>query len=139
MTADMTMTEPMKDWTLMASHGVVLFFIAANPEATMREMADELGITERRIARIVKDLSEAGMITVERTGRRNIYTVNEEAHFRHPTLSHIRLGRFVNAINEDGDSKPADEKRSTPVVATMGLLASFEWLAQPLASVALLA
>ena len=84
-----------KNWNLMATHGVVLFYIAANPDSTMRQMSESLNLTERRIAQVVRDLSEADLLTVKRNGRRNSYSVNPEANFRHPTLSHITLGHFV--------------------------------------------
>ena len=87
-----------KNWNLMATHGVVLFYIAANPDATMRQMSEALNLTERRIAQVVRDLAGADLLSVKRNGRRNAYTVNPEASFRHPTLSHIRLGRFVKMI-----------------------------------------
>jgi hypothetical protein len=35
---------------------------------------------------------------VTRNGRRNSYSVNPNAQFRHPTLSHITLGKFVEMI-----------------------------------------
>jgi DNA-binding transcriptional regulator GbsR (MarR family) len=82
----------------MATHGVVLFYIAANDDSTMREMSEALGITERRIAQVVRDLSDAELLSVRKDGRRNSYSVNLDAHFRHPTLSHIKLARFVDAL-----------------------------------------
>lgn len=95
------MREGLNDsWTLMASHGVVLFYIAANPNATMREMAEPLMLTERRITGIIRDLSGAGMIEVAKVGRRNSYRVKGEAYFRHPTLSHIKLQTFVDALHQ---------------------------------------
>ena len=87
-----------QNWTLMASHGVVLFYIAASPDKTMREMAEALELTERRIVRIVRDLSDAGMLEVTKSGRRNVYRVNEDASFRHPTLSHVKLSALVQAL-----------------------------------------
>jgi hypothetical protein len=88
-----------KNWNLMATHGVVLFYIAANPDSTMRQMSESLNLTERRIAQVVRDLAEADLLTVTRTGRRNSYAVNPDANFRHPTLSHIRLGHFVRMLS----------------------------------------
>lgn len=88
-----------KNWNLMATHGIVLFYIAANPESTMRQMSEALSLTERRIAQVVRDLSEAGLLTVNRNGRRNSYSVNPNAGFRHPTLSHITLGKFVEVLS----------------------------------------
>ncbi len=88
-----------KNWNLMATHGIVLFYIAANPESTMRQMSEALSLTERRIAQVVRDLAEAELLTVVRNGRRNSYSVNPHAGFRHPTLSHITLGKFVEVLS----------------------------------------
>jgi DNA-binding MarR family transcriptional regulator len=88
-----------KNWNLMATHGIVLFYIAANPDSTMRQMSESLSLTERRIAQVVRDLADAELINVKRTGRRNSYSVNPNAGFRHPTLSHITLGKFVEVLS----------------------------------------
>jgi hypothetical protein len=82
----------------MATHGIVLFYIAANPDSTMRQMSEALNLTERRIAQVVRDLSDVQYLTVSRNGRRNSYSVNPGANFRHPTLSHITLGKFVQVL-----------------------------------------
>jgi hypothetical protein len=87
-----------KSWNLMATHGIVLFYIAANPDSTMRQMSEALNLTERRIAQVVRDLADGDYLTVMRNGRRNSYSVNPDAQFRHPTLSHITLGKFVEMI-----------------------------------------
>ena len=105
-----------KNWNLMATHGVVLFYIAANPDATMRQMSESLNLTERRIAQVVRDLAEADLLTVKRNGRRNSYTVNPDANFRHPTLSHIRLGNFVRMLS------------SASVAALLMLHVAMPWL-----------
>ena len=88
-----------KNWNLMATHGIVLFYIAANPDSTMRQMSEVLSLTERRIAQVVRDLADAELLNVSRNGRRNSYSVNPEAGFRHPTLSHITLGKFVEVLS----------------------------------------
>jgi hypothetical protein len=82
-------------WTLFNSHGLVLFYIAAHPNATMREMSAALDITQRRILEIVLDLSEGEMISINRVGRRNSYSINQQAVFRHPTLREITLGQLL--------------------------------------------
>ncbi len=88
-----------KNWNLMATHGIVLFYIAANPDSTMRQMSEALSLTERRIAQVVRDLADAELLNVKRNGRRNSYSVNLDAGFRHPTLSHITLGKFVEVLS----------------------------------------
>jgi hypothetical protein len=65
----------------------------------MLQMSEALGLTERRIAQVVRDLVEGGMLDVAKKGRRNFYSVNHKAKFRHPTLSHIQLGRFVEVVS----------------------------------------
>jgi DNA-binding MarR family transcriptional regulator len=89
-----------KTWHLMATHGIVLFFIAANPDSTMRQMSEALNLTERRIAQVVRDLEQANYLMVKRVGRRNSYSINPEASFRHPSLSHVTLGQFVKVLSD---------------------------------------
>ena len=92
-------------WTLLNSHGLVLFYVAAYPDSTMREMSGALALTERRIAEIIGDLSEAELIQVNRVGRRNSYSVNQRAAFRHPTLRHITLGQFEELLASQIESE----------------------------------
>ena len=94
----MATREGKREWTVLSNHGMVLFHLAANPCLTQRELASALGITEHRVGTIVKELEEAGMVWVERSGWRNSYRVNPDAHLRHPTLSHIPLRRLIDAV-----------------------------------------
>jgi DNA-binding MarR family transcriptional regulator len=82
----------------MSTHGVVLLHIARHPGSTLREMAEVLGLTERRISQIVQDLAAAEYLKIERVGRRSAYTVNESASMRHPTLHHVRLGDVLDLL-----------------------------------------
>jgi predicted transcriptional regulator len=83
-------------WTLISTHGHVLFHIALNGDVTMREIADALGITERRVAQIIKDLCDAELLVSERHGRRNSYIVNIDAHFLAPPVQQIRIADFLS-------------------------------------------
>ncbi len=85
-------------WSLFASHGLVLGFVANNPDATIREISDALGLTERQISRVLRELERGGMITVEKSGRRNCYAVNEDASYNHPTLSHVKIRDLVRVM-----------------------------------------
>ncbi len=85
-------------WLLFSNHGLVLFHVAANPNVTQRELSDVLGITERQVGRIVKDLQEADMLRIERQGRQNCYVVNPDVPLRHPTFGHIPLRRIITAV-----------------------------------------
>ncbi len=92
------MEERRRTWRVFSSHGTALFFVAASSSATLRAISDALGITERQVARIVKDLEVAEMISVERRGVRSVYTVNPEARLRHPTLAYVPLGPIISSL-----------------------------------------
>jgi DNA-binding MarR family transcriptional regulator len=86
------------DWSLVSTHGAVLLYVAARPNSTLRQIAWATGVTERQVARVIKDLTSAELLRMEHHGRRNAYTVNEEACFRRPLLAHIKLERLISAL-----------------------------------------
>ncbi len=100
----------------MDTHGVVLFHVAAHPDITMRKMSEDLGLTGRRISQVIKDLSEADMLRVTRTGRRNTYAINGDAGFRHPTLSFVRLGAFMTFLQEQAALEAQELQAIEPVL-----------------------
>jgi hypothetical protein len=63
----------------------------------MRELSLALGISERRIARIIRDLANRGIIGIEKSGRRNSYRINEDAVCLPPNLSDASLGVIIRA------------------------------------------
>ena len=71
-------------WTFLSNHGHVLVHLSRNPESKIREIADAVGITERRAQSILAELEEAGYVLITREGRRNKYAVNSKKKFRHP-------------------------------------------------------
>jgi DNA-binding transcriptional ArsR family regulator len=88
-------------WTIFSNHGTTLFYVAANPDATIRTMSEALGLTERQISRILRDLEGGGLLKAERQGRRNSYTVNPDGYLRHPALSHVKLRQVIEALSPE--------------------------------------
>ena len=86
-------------WTLMASHGTVLFYLATHPAATIREISVAMELTDRRVSQIIRDLAEWNVLLVQRRGRRNVYQVNPEATFSNPVRD-LRMGVVVALIRE---------------------------------------
>lgn len=78
-------------WTFLSNHSHVLTSLIQSPNLTLREVAEQVGITERAVQRIVRDLEEAGALQRERVGRQNRYVVTGEVPLRHPLESHRRL------------------------------------------------
>ena len=78
--------------------------IARNPEARIRDIAAVVGLTERAVQAIVADLAGAGYLTRTRTGRRTIYAVNDDSHFRHSAQDGYRVGPFLALLSAVGDA-----------------------------------
>jgi Mn-dependent DtxR family transcriptional regulator len=95
-------------WRFVTNHAHVLEAIATNPTIRLRDIAAEVGITERTVSQIVNDLEEAGYLTKIRDGRRNRYEVHEELPLRHPRHKHHMVGellRFLEAPPEPGERR----------------------------------
>jgi DNA-binding MarR family transcriptional regulator len=85
-------------WTFLTNHSHVLICIANDPTMRMRDLAAEVGITERAVQRIVADLRDAGYVSLERQGRRNRYHVNARLPMRHPVEGHCLVSKLLEAI-----------------------------------------
>jgi DNA-binding MarR family transcriptional regulator len=84
-------------WSLLSNHGRALLCLAQDPDVRLRDLAAQLGITERRAFDLVNDLSEAGYVIKEKDGRRNRYQVQE--HLPLPDVPHDRtLGDILAAL-----------------------------------------
>ena len=68
----------MKEWSLITNHGLVLAAISRNSKKTIRQIGDDVGITERTAYGIVVDLEKAGYIKRTKVGTRNMYTINPD-------------------------------------------------------------
>lgn len=90
------MTET--QWTFFSNHTHVLVCLAESPEPTLREVAEQVGITERSAQRIITHLDEAGILRREKHGRRNSYVIDTSAHLRHPLEEHCTVGELLRTI-----------------------------------------
>ncbi len=91
-------------WTFLSNHTHVLVCIARDPAVTMRGVADQVGITERAVQRIVRDLVDSGYLTRHRQGRHNVYGVHAERPLRHDLESATDLGALLEVL--DAKSAP---------------------------------
>jgi DNA-binding transcriptional ArsR family regulator len=86
-------------WTFLTSHASVLLEVAREPDATVREIAERAGLTERQAHRVLADLVDAGYLQRRRVGRRNPYRVDDERPMRLPSLSDRRVGELLAALS----------------------------------------
>jgi len=68
----------MPNWSFLTNHARVLLAVAGDPDLRLREIADAVGISERRVHGIVTDLTISGYLTRERKGRRNRYAIHTQ-------------------------------------------------------------
>jgi predicted transcriptional regulator len=94
----------MEGWTFLTNHSHVLLSIANDPEIRLRDIAQNVGITERAAQRIVADLIEGGYLTSAKVGRRNHYTLNPERGLRHPIEQHCRIGSLLSLVNSSNSA-----------------------------------
>ena len=73
------MTEETSGWTFFSNYAHVLVCLADNPHARLRDVADQVGVTERTAMRLVTELEEANILQRLKQGRRNRYIINDEA------------------------------------------------------------
>ncbi|RYG48888.1 ArsR family transcriptional regulator [bacterium] len=88
----------MGTWTFLSNHTHVLVCIVRDPEMRLREVAELVGITERAVQRIVGELVAGGVLSKEKTGRRNSYVVHPEIALRHPLESHCSVGDILKIV-----------------------------------------
>jgi DNA-binding MarR family transcriptional regulator len=82
-------------WSFLTNHARVLLCIAHDPGARLRDLAADLGVTERSASAIVADLAQAGYVIKQKDGRRNRYQIEAlaAARARHPGTRHQRSPR----------------------------------------------
>ena len=99
---------PRKTWTFLTNHARVLICITRAPNIRMRDVAQEVGITERAAQLIINDLEEGGYLTRTRVGRRNTYTVNSDLPFRHPIEADHDISDLLTLfVDRDGGAAGA--------------------------------
>jgi DNA-binding Lrp family transcriptional regulator len=76
--------------------------LAASGDLTVREIALKVGITERAVIRIIGELEEGGVLVRVREGRRNNYTINEDAPLRHELERHRTVGDLIRLVCSTG-------------------------------------
>lgn len=88
----------MAHWTFLTNHAHVLLCVSDNPNVRLRDVAVQVGITERAAQRIVTELEDAGYLEREREGRRNLYRLNTTMPLRHPLDHDRRIGDLLAAF-----------------------------------------
>lgn len=93
-----TLDSHSQGFAFLTNHAHVLLLIARETNLRMRELATEVGITERAVQRIVEELTASGYLVVTKEGRRNHYQVREELFVGHRVASHRTIGDLIRFV-----------------------------------------
>jgi DNA-binding MarR family transcriptional regulator len=88
----------MSEWSFLTNHARALLCIAHDPGVRLRDIASELGITERSAYGIVNDLAAAGYVVKERDGRRNRYEIQQHVPLQEPTARERTIGDVLDLL-----------------------------------------
>jgi predicted transcriptional regulator len=89
---------PHAEWTFLTNHSHVLLCLFRRPDQRLWEVASAVGITERMVQRIVAELVAGGYLKIQKSGRRNHYTVAENLALRHPLEKQHSIGELLTLL-----------------------------------------
>jgi predicted transcriptional regulator len=92
-------------WTFLTFHGHVLLYLSRHRRATCREIAQEVGVTERAIQKVIHDLVKEEYIIRGKEGRGNVYTINGERPMRHRMEREFAVGELLRALGGEESQK----------------------------------
>jgi|GEM_PF-226569 len=90
--------SPLPPWTFLTNHAHVLLCVWEDADARVRDIAPRVGVTERAVQRILRELEAAGYLQRQRVGRRNRYSVRAELPLRHPLERHERIAVLLTLV-----------------------------------------
>jgi len=87
-------------WRLLTNHAYVLVLMSQQPGVLIRELAEQVEITERATQSILRDLADAGYVVITREGRSNTYRVQMDATLRHALYGHVTVEQLIAALSQ---------------------------------------
>lgn len=86
-------------WTFLTNHFHVLVCLSREPTSRIRDLADEVGITQRAVQRILVELVEDKAVKIRKEGRRNVYTINPRKRLHHPLENKHTIGEILEILD----------------------------------------
>lgn len=85
-------------WGFVSNHTHVLVCLHLDPEMRLSEISYRVGLTLRIVQKIIKELSDEKVITIEKIGRRNHYRINLDYRLRHPLVKQHTVGELLEVV-----------------------------------------
>jgi predicted transcriptional regulator len=86
-------------WTFLTNHFHIIVSLSRDPYSRIRDLSDEVGITQRAVQRILAELVEDKVLKVRKEGRRNHYTINRRKRLRHPLEDQHSIGDLLDILS----------------------------------------
>lgn len=87
-------------YSCLSNQLALLMMLEARGEITTRELSLSLGITERAVHRILKDLADHDLISIGKRGYRNCYTVHTDRPVGHPAFPWLTVADLLGPIRD---------------------------------------
>ena len=102
--------------TFLTNHAHVLLCVSRDPNVRVKDLSSLVGISERAVKRIIRDLNEGGFISLKKVGRRNRYGVNVVRRIDHPLWSDRQIGSLLHmpADVENGNGNSELREKDVP-------------------------
>ncbi|MDI9636912.1 winged helix-turn-helix domain-containing protein [Kamptonema cortianum] len=81
--------------SLLNNHAHLLVCLLRNNKQTLRNVAEQIGITERAAQRIVAELESLGILERTKVGRRNQYTINTNVRLTNAVENGLTIGDIL--------------------------------------------
>lgn len=98
LTRDTDDARPEREWHLLSAHGTVMFFIVYNQGCSIDDISNSLFLTRRSIWGTIGDLRRAGMVVVQKQGRKHRYFANFDAQLRHPLFGGRTMRGLLSSV-----------------------------------------
>jgi DNA-binding transcriptional ArsR family regulator len=100
-------------WSLLTNHARALLSIAHDPGVRLRDIAAQVGITERSAHDVVTDLVDAGYVVKDKDGRRNRYHIQEHLPLGDPIGRDRTIGELLDLlVGVNAHRKPHNRDRT---------------------------
>jgi hypothetical protein len=87
-----------------------LLLIAHDPQARLRDIAEQLGITERTAFAVVGDLTASGYVIKEKDGRRNRYHVRGDLPVPGTVGRRLTVSELLELVQQEAAPRPKGAK-----------------------------
>lgn len=95
-----TSLEINSKWTFLTNHMHVLLCLHRDDQTTVRDLAQQIGITERSVQRMLSEMVEAKVLSRKKVGRCNKYSIRKSYRLRHPLEKNHTVGELLSILEE---------------------------------------